>query len=67
MKKSSLKISKNEEISYIIPQKDIQKLEEARLVLWKLIESDVLGINQVLYISQAICNLTHKKYLQNKN
>lgn len=46
----------------IVPQSDIDKLEQVRKYLWTLVQNEVLSEGRILYITSTIYYLTHRKY-----
>ena len=53
----------SEEKHVMVPQSDLDKLEEARVELWRLFESrEVLTIYNTRLITDTMWRLAHKKY-----
>jgi nitrogen fixation protein len=47
---------------YIIPQTDLDSLEEARLALWQLVDNLHITGGEIIDITGAMWRLTHRKY-----
>jgi len=46
----------------LVPQSDIDKIEESRKLLYDLIDDNILDVEHLMNITNVMWELTHKKY-----
>ena len=46
----------------IVPQSDIDKIEESRKLLYSLVDDNILSVEHLINITDKMWEITHKKY-----